>query len=391
VLRNSLFVAQVALSVVLLTGAGLFVESLNHLRAVDLGFEPERLVRVATSFSSPGLNGDSANVLRAQILAAMLERLRGIPSIEHGALAIGSPYGNELRVSLDAPGIDPLPWTAGGEPFVFQISNDYFATIGAPLRKGRQFAGEDRFGSAPVAIVDETMANALWPGRNPLGQCIRHSRTAPCMTVVGVVADIHRHGIRETAAMEYYVPLGQLYSPSGASLLVRPRGNPAAAVAALRQLAAATPGLAIVDVTPIITYVDAEVRPWRLGAMMFGVFGLLALVVAAVGLYSVIAYLVADRTRELGVRIALGATSSRIMWQILDDGLRMTAAGVVVGVVAVFATGRFIEPMLFDVSSRGPGLLGVVSGVLIAVAIIAAFLPAWRATRIDPIRALRAD
>jgi hypothetical protein len=264
--------------------------------------------------------------------------------------------------------------------------------LGTPLRSGRTFTFADREGSTRVAIVNETMARLLWPGQNALGKCLHvGARNEPCSDVVGVVADVHRHGVREAAAMQYYVPLGQEKGFGGSGLLVRPRGQSAIVAAELQHALGAMPGVTFARVQPLLQLVDPEFRPWRLGATMFGVFGFVALVVAAIGLYSVIAYVIAGQTRELGVRMALGATSARIVLQIVASGVRMTAIGIGLGIVAVLLAGRFIEPLLFEVSARNPIVLGGVGGVLLLVSVLAALASSVRATRIDPVIALRAD
>jgi len=213
----------------------------------------------------------------------------------------------------------------------------------------------------------------------------------PCASVVGVVSDVHRMGLREPASMQYYIPFGQERGFGGTVLLVRPRGDAAAAIPRLKKALIAIPDMPYASAELIQSSIDPEYRPWQLGAAMFGIFGVLALIVAAVGLYSVIAYLVADRTRELGVRIALGASAGRIVREVVSSGAGVVAVGVALGLGIALVAGRFVEPLLFDVSPRDPLVIGAVSTIVFAIGVFAAWWPARRASRVDPMVVLRAD
>jgi len=240
------------------------------------------------------------------------------------------------------------------------------------------------------------MARTLWPGENPLGKCLEIGDPAPgvvilCSSVVGVVGDVHLSSLREKPSMQYYVPLGQERGIGGSSLLVRPRGDAHASMALLHDALIAMPDMPYTTVAVLQESLDPQYRPWTLGATMFGVFGVLALVIAAVGLYSVIAYLVADRTRELGVRIALGATGGRIVREVVMSGVRVAMLGIGVGVIVALGAARFVEPLLFDMKARDPVVFSTVSATVLAIAVFAAWWPARRASRVDPVIALRAD
>ena len=255
----------------------------------------------------------------------------------------------------------------------------------------------DRAGSAPVAIVGEKMASAIWPGEDPIGKCLLvgdktpNAPAIPCSTVIGVVGDVHRESIRETPTLQYYVPLGQERGIGGSVLVVRPRIAMLDARTALRRAMASMPDFSYTQIESIQESIDPEFRPWQLGAAMFGIFGALALVVAAVGLYSVIAYLVADRTRELGVRLALGATGGRVVRDVILRGVATTTVGVLIGTVVALILGRFVQPLLFDVSAHDPLVLSTVAVLVIAIAMLASWGPARRAGQVDPVIALRAD
>jgi ABC-type antimicrobial peptide transport system permease subunit len=236
------------------------------------------------------------------------------------------------------------------------------------------------------------MAKKIWPGEEALGKCIMiGGPPAPCATVVGIVADVHRNGLRDRAELQYYVPFGQEQGIGGTTLLVRPRGDAEAAIPRLRQALLAMPELPYTRIELMESVIDPQYRPWKLGAMMFGVFGLLALVVAGVGLYSVIAYLVTDRTRELGVRIALGATGERIVGQVVGGGIVVTGAGVAIGIAIALVAGRYVRPLLFDVSPYDPAVVFAVAIAVLAIGAVAAWRPARRAASVDPMLALRSE
>ena len=266
--------------------------------------------------------------------------------------------------------------------------------MGTAVRHGRALDGRDRAGGALTAAVSESMARALWPGQDPLGRCVKAGAdTAPCRTVVGVVADMRRSDLRGGPALQLYLPVSQ--GPernAGNGVVARVRGDPAAVVEAVRRaLQPLTPGGGYVHVRPLQTLVDPEIRPWRLGATMFGAFGALALVISAIGLYSVIAYTVAQRTHELGVRIALGARTHDVLGLVVLEGVRVAAVGVALGLAAAVAAGRFVAPLLFDVAPTDAGVLAGVAAALLVVATLASLVPALRAARVDPSVALRVE
>ncbi|HTE48184.1 MAG TPA: ADOP family duplicated permease, partial [Gemmatimonadaceae bacterium] len=402
--RAALSMVQAALSVVLLIGAGLFVQSLSRVRSVNLGFQPARVIRAQPRFAPSATEGKDARAVRAQGYQDALYRLQTLPWVEHAAISIGSPYGNGFTIDVTIPGRDSLMLVNGERAKVSAVSGDYFATLGMAVRRGRSFTSSDHSGTSLVAIVGETMAKAVWPGEDPIGKCLiigdakprvklvdGHVVTQPaaspptCSSVVGVVGDVHRGSVREPATMQYYIPLGQEVGFGGSELVVRPRGSVADGMLALQHAMAAMPEFSYTRIATIQTAIDPEFRPWQLGAAMFGVFGVLALVIASVGLYSVIAYLVADRTRELGVRLALGATSGRIVREVVSRGVATTAGGVVVGVAIAIVAGRFVQPLLFDVSARSPVIFGAVAALVIGIGVVASWAPARRASRVDPV------
>jgi predicted permease len=392
-----LSVVQAAFSVVLLIGAALFVQSLLRVRAVDLGFTPAQVLRADPRFVVPDPVPPDWKVRRAQVIDEALHTLQRLPWVEHAGISVGSPYGFGFTVGVGTPERDSLGPVPGGGPYVSAVTADYFATLGISLKQGRTFTASDRAGSAPVAIVGETMAKAIWPGANPIGKCliigdkIPGQPPLPCSTVVGVVGDVHLNSVREPATLQYYIPVGQETGIGGYVFVVRPRIDMALARAAMKQAMAAIPEFSFTKIETIQEAVDPEFRPWKLGAAMFSVFGVLALIVAGVGLYSVVAYLVVDRTRELGVRLALGATGGRIVRDVVARGVAMAASGVFLGAIVAIALGRYIQPLLFNISAHDPGVFAIVAVVVIAIAVVASWGPARRAGRVDPVIALRAE
>jgi hypothetical protein len=262
--------------------------------------------------------------------------------------------------------------------------------------RGRGFTEADRLGSLDVMVVNQHLAEFYWPGEDAIGKCVRIAADSlPCVTVVGVVANARVGEIQEPPRLMYYVPLDQS-GPRGLSrdrmLFLRTTSDPTATIPAVRglfhELAANLP---YPNIRTLQSQVDPEIQPWRLGAAMFGVFGGLALLVAAAGLFSVMSYRVAQRTREFGVRAALGASPARITRAVVWDGLGVTLAGLVIGLGVALLLGRLLQPLLYQTSARDPLVLWGVTVILLLSALAALLLPARRATRIDPLEALRTE
>lgn len=393
-MRRLLLAVQTGLSVMLLAGAGLFIRSMSNVQHLDLGIEPDRVLVARIGWPRAQNAGDDAAAARireASMWRGLRERIAHYPGVDHVALAIGVPFGSGFGVDVRVPGHDTLPTAPGGGPYVTAVGPDYFATTGTRLLRGRGFTASDGFESARVAIVNQTMASLLWRGENPLGKCIIVNNT-PCAAIIGVAHDARRFGIDERASMQYYVPFGQESGIGGTALLVRPRGPAREFVQTLRQaILAAVPSANYLNLSVMQDRVDPQIRPWRLGATMFGVFGVLALLVAAIGLYGAIAYNMAQRTREFGIRLAVGSGTGRLMRGVLYDGLRSAALGVAFGIAAALIAAAKIAPLLFRVSPRDPAVFCSVALVLLATAVVASILPAWRAARTDPVLALRSS
>jgi predicted permease len=396
-LRATLTVAQAALSVVLLAGAGLFVRSLSNIRALDLGIQPDRMLIVSPRWPAIATADTAAQsaerARRERILVEAMDRIRLMPRVEHATLSIGLPFQSSYSSTIRVTGFDTIPTLAGGPPQISAVGSDYFATVGTRVLRGRTFTSADRPESEPVAVVSDLMGKSLWPGRDPIGECIFIGRTrSTCLRIVGVVADVHRSRLKEAPGTHYYIPKGQEHGFSGTALIVRPRADAASVVPDIRKLMLdMDPTIQYVSETTLQDQVDPQIRPWRLGATIFGLMGVLALLVAAVGLYSVMSYLVAQRTHELGVRIALGAQSGDLVSLVFRGSVGMATAGIAIGVALSLAAGRFIEPLLFDASPRDAGVLGGVSLLMLGVAALASVLPALRAKGTDSMEALRTE
>jgi putative ABC transport system permease protein len=384
--RIALLFLQGALSVVLLVGAGLFVRSLINVRTMRLGYDVEPVL-----FVSPALRGLTLSDTQLVALSHRLaDEARTIPGVSSAALALTVPFYNTWTEELFTADHDSVAKPAR---FTLQgASPEYFRTVGTRVIRGRSLTDGDRAGAPPVMLVSEVMATMIWPGQDAIGQCLRVSAdTVPCRTVVGITEDIKQSSLSDDLGAHYYLPIGQYY-PEQASLFIRIAGDASrSAETVRRRLQRLMPGASYITVTPMRDIVDPEVRSWQLGATMFVAFGVLALVLAAIGLYSVIAYGVAQRTKELGVRMALGARIPDVLWLVLRDTIRFTALGLVLGGAIALAAGRWVEPLLFRERATDTLVFGAVTAILTLTAVAASILPAHRATRVDPNVALRAD
>jgi hypothetical protein len=324
-----------------------------------------------------------------------------MPGVERASMAVGLPFGYRFGVPLRVPGIDEIPALESGGPSISAVAPDYFETVGTPIVRGRPFDARDGAGTEPVAIVSRTMADTVWPGLDPLGRCLVIGGNAgggegasvapPCTRVVGVAGDTRRSRLRETPVMHYYIPAGQESGFGGAVLLVRPSDASGRIVPELRRwLTSVDPAIAYVSAETIQTRVDPQIQPWRQGASVFFLSGVLALIVTGMGLYSVMSYLIADRRREIGVRLALGAQHGDIVRLVLRASVGMAVVGIAIGEIATALAARWVAPYLFDTSARDPLVYTATAAVLVIVALGAALVPARRARAVNPIEALRA-
>ena len=385
--RGALLVMQGALSMVLLVGAGLFVRSLGHVRDFRVGFDADRIVMVMRNLRGTNMSDSD----RVRLGHRLLETGQAIPGVEHAAWVSSIPFWITSSARLVVPGIDSVERL--GRFTYQQATADYFQTMGTRIVRGRGFTQEDRANSPRIVVVSQSMAKVLWPGADAIGKCMRiGSDTMPCTTVVGVAEDVSHDSLIEEQRFRYYLPIAQFRPAYGYAVLLRMRGDPVQAVERVRQtMQTVMPGQTYVVVRPMRDLIDGEQRSWRVGATMFVAFGVLALIVAAVGLYGVIAYNVAQRMQELGVRVALGAQTGDVVRLVVGQGVRFAVAGVALGTVLALLAGRWVQPLLYGQSATDSRVFGAVGAVLVLVAIVASALPARRAMRVDPNTVLRTD
>ena len=392
----ALLVLQSALTVVLLVGAGLFVRSLRNVHAIRLGYDVDPVLIVSLNMRGVELDSAATVALRARLL----DEAKTIPGVEHASLQAAIPFWSTWSAGLHVDGVDSL--ARFGSFDLNAVSSDYFATMGTRILRGRGITDADTRDAPPVVVVSESMARALWPGQDPIGTCIKVNTRGggrdpfdpgplPCTTVVGIAEDIRAQNLTADPSLYYYLPASH-FNPQCCGLFVRTQGDAREQQETVRRaLQRAMPGASYVVVSPFGDIVGAQRRSWRLGATMFAVFGGLALVLGMVGLYGVLAYSVTQRTHEMGVRSALGARVHDIVRLIVRDGLRVTLAGVALGVVVALWSGQFVTPLLFGVSPRDPVVLAGVAIALVVAALAASLVPALRASRVDPNIALRSD
>jgi putative ABC transport system permease protein len=322
----------------------------------------------------------------------LLETAQRIPGVERTALTLSLPLWGYRIGPIDVPGLDSvLAQRVLSDLPMNAVSPDYFATMGTRIIRGRGVHRTDVSGAPGAIVINQAMARILWPGKDAIGQCVRIVTIPGCTYVVGIAADTRATQLTGDQQPFYYLSAAQFH-PEETSLLVRTRGDASRQAANVRQmLQREMPGGSYVTVAPFADVVADQTRSWRLGATMFVAFGLLALVLAAVGLYSVVAYDVARRTHELGVRRALGAQRSDVVWFVVRRGLVVGAVGIAIGAALSWIAGARFEGMLFGVSGRDVEVLLLVAMAMFVVAIVASLVPARRAARVDPNVALRAE
>jgi predicted permease len=378
---------------VLLIGAGLFVRSLLNVRALRLGYDADAIVFVDVNPRSVELNRGQIDALADRIL----DVAAAAPGVESATLTTSVPFAmSEGRGAPYVPGRDSTHLLGR---YTLQVASpDYFATVGTRILRGRAINAGDVAGAPPVIVVSDAMAKALWPGEDAVGKLIRFGQdTFPMRRVVGVAEDITARDLGGDGSRQfwYYLPVAQYRQHFGAvspKLFVRVQGEADERAEDLRALLQREmPGDAYVVALPFQGLLAPQQRSWQVGATMFVIFASLALVLAAIGLYSVIAYTVAQRTRELGVRIALGASVGSVVRMVVNQGVLFALVGVAVGSTAAWFAARWVQPLLYSASARDPVIFAAVAALLLLVALAATARPALRATRVDPTVALRSE
>jgi putative ABC transport system permease protein len=395
--RNTLVVAQTALAALLLVGAGLLVKSFARLQRVDPGFDPHRVLTFGVSLPSADYPRPAQSALFYQQL---LERLEALPGVRSAGAVFGLPltgFGYSISVSsVDGRTLSQDEQEAQSVQ-IRVVTPEYFATLGVPLRRGRSIDATDRPGSPAVIVVNETAASRLWPGQDPLGH---HMLVGTSLglggdraggEVVGVIGDLKERGLARAASPTIYLAHAQF--PTGfMSVAIRTTGDPLPLTEPARAALAATdPNVPWFRVRTMEQLVAGSVAQPRFYMLLLAVFALVAVSLAGVGLYGVLAQTVAQRGRELGVRMALGATARDVVRLVLRQSARLAAAGVVVGLLGGLAAARLLTSLLFGVQPRDPATFAVVGFGLFGVALVATFVPARRASRVDPMEALRTE
>jgi len=389
-LRSVLVIAEVALALVVLIGAGLLVKSFSRVQHVNPGFRPDHVIAMDISLPQQGYGQPEQ---RVAFMRQLIERVRAVPGVEGtGATTVLPLGGNNQSGSFQIEGRQVPQGQSSPHGDRWRVTSDYFKTMGIRLVKGRYFDDRDSPESPGVAIVDETMAKKYWPNEEPVGKRITFegSQAGPrWREIVGIVGHVKHSGLEGESRVQYYVPY--LQSPASAmSLVTRTTGDPTATASGIRgAVASIDANLPVFRVRTMEQFVSDSMAQRRFAMYLFAVFAVIALLLAAVGLYGVMAYSVTQRTHEIGVRMALGAKRTDVMRLVVGNGMLLAGVGVGVGIGAAFGFTRLMSTLLFGVKPTDIAVFALIALGLTAVAALASYLPARRATKVDPLIALR--
>jgi putative ABC transport system permease protein len=378
--------AEVAVALVLLAGAGLMVRSLVGLSRVDLGFDPSNVL-VGTVNTAPTRFPDPARL--ETFYDGLLREAGRIPGIQAAALTSVLPFGGDTDVSFEIEGRPPARDDAGMPVAWYRlVSERYFDVMRMRLVAGRRFTRSEQ---VPCLLVNETMARRYWPGENPVGRRIRQDSDMPWVTIVGVVADAKSRGPASTPQVEMFIPYW--FMPErGASIMLRVRDAPLQYVAALKgAVRAADPMVPLANVASLESMRQDTVAEPRFYTVLFAAFAIAGLALAAIGIAGVIAYTVSQRRGEIGVRVALGASGPEVLGLVLRDGLRMSLAGALLGTAGAAGLARLLSSLLFGVTPADPLTYLVTASLVCIVSLVASYLPARAALKVDPVEALRVE
>jgi predicted permease len=383
-LRNALVVGQLTLSIVLVTGAGLFVRSLLNAQRVDLGFEQDRKLLLNVI---PANHGYAEEASRG-FIRVMLDRIETLPGVRNASITDRVPFRGMWRSTFEAPGTEYIEEERYRSGFN-RVGPGYFETMGIPIVSGREFVETDDLQGASVVIVNEVVAGEVWPGENAIGKTIvRQERE---WTVVGVARNAVYYDIGEEARAQTYHAFLQNFRPE-MTFAIGTVGDAMSMVRQVEQVIRSfDPNMAIFNIRTLEDVVARELGQFRVMAILVVLFGFLALLLSAVGLYGVQSFLVARRTREIGIRMALGAFQKQVAGAVMGRGVALAGIGIVLGVIAAYASAQLIESLLFGVGARDPVIFVTVPMVLLCVAAAASLIPAVRASRVDPVEALREE
>ena len=373
-------IGQVAISLVLLIGAGLLVRGLQQAQSTDVRFDQKNLVVVSMDLAPLGYDDARASTLYAQLH----ERLKTLPGIKSVSLAEVVPFAGRRDVRIDVEGQGSS--LGVGDNIV---SSEYFQTLGVPIRRGRSFTEEEALSGQSPAVISDAMANRFWPGVDPIGKRFKDT-DGPWHEIVGVVADISSRQIGKIDGPVFYTP-GSPARLTGRSFVVRTNENTSASLGAIREAVLSVNKDIFVSVEPLQENVRRMLEPARMGAWFSGTVSLLALLIAATGIYGMLSYLVVERTSEIGIRMALGAQRRNVLLLIVGDGMKLVAVGIVIGVAAALVLTTVMSSLLFGLGQTDALTFATVSIGALAIALLACYIPARRATKVDPLVALRSE
>jgi hypothetical protein len=343
----------------------------------------------------PLRNAGYSNQAIERFYERALVDLRAVPGVESVSAGQSVPFRPSLSTLVALPGTEELPVSNRTYPTYYAITPEHFTTVGGRILRGRPFLASDRAGAPPVIIVEQALGEKLWPGQDPVGKClILGGNDQPCREVVGVASNTRRFVQTADGAMRYYVPLAQrlLSATPPQALLVRTRGNPSDFAPAIRAaLVSIAPDLPFPEMKTLRELAEPETRQWRLGSTLFAACGGVALFVTSAGVYALLGFIVAQRSREIGVRLALGATPAGTTALIVRQSLTWAVPGIALGLIVAAAVGQFVQPLLFETSARDAVVFGAAASALLVIAAAASAGPALRAGRVDPNVALQTE
>jgi putative ABC transport system permease protein len=391
-LRSLLVVSEVAMALVLLVGAGLLLKSFTRLLDVKPGFNPNNVLTMEVQLPNVAPSRYERNEEQTAFFQHLLDRIRALPGVENAGGVVSLPLSGAFEstdVILEGAAADPN--TQRPEADYTAVTPEYFSTLQIPLLQGRHFTAQDRPGAPAVIIINDILAERCWPGQDPLGKRLRVGFEKEPREVVGVVSGIKQMALDAQARPAMYMP--HLQAPSsGLTVLVRTSGEPLQLAAAVRnEVRAIDKDVPVTHVQTMERVLGASVAQPRFSMLLVGLFAALALVLSAVGIYGVMAYSVSRRAHEIGVRMALGAGANQVLKLVLRDGMLLALAGIAVGLVGALALTRLMASLLFGISAKDPFTFAAVAVLLAAVAFIACYIPARRATKVDPLVALRSE
>jgi predicted permease len=384
-LRKSLVVVQVSLSLVSLVGAGLFLRSLQKAQATDPGFITDNVLLLRINLGEQGYTEPRGRQFQREVL----ERMKSLPGVQAVTIARDAPFAGGIARSVFLEGQEPGPNGRGVLVQTNCVGNGFFDAMGIPLLGGRDFSEEDAEASPKVVIVNKTMADRFWPGQDAIGKRFKFFGDQQYRQVVGIARDSKYGSLVEKSTPFIYQPLKQEYS-AAFSFSVRTAADPKGIGPGIREtIRSMDSSIPVLALRTLHEVVDQSLAQQRTNVLLLSLFSVLALLLAAVGLYGVMAYSVAQRTREIGIRMAIGARSTNVLGMVLKQGLTLVGIGLVLGLVASLIVMRMVTTLLFGIDPSDPLTLGATSGLLASTALLANYIPALRATRVSPVIALK--